>query len=188
MKIFSNFDTKFLDVVLANKMKSFKQEEVFIIKRSKYYFFFKVLVHFIWYISVFVALICFLAYLGAPPLAFCILAVMWCVVAWFRVIHKLLKYLYDFTIVTPKGITTFKQKGILHSMIKEIPAKRVKAIEIRRTTLLWNIFHYGNVDIIADLSDRSQMWADNEDSWVMGLTYVDAPYEIKERISKTCFH
>jgi len=169
-------------------MKSFKQEEVFVIKRSKYYFFFKVLLHFIGYTSVLIALLCFLVYLSSPPWLFCVLLIAWMIVAWFRVIHKLLKYLYDFTIVTPKGITTFKQKGVLYSTIKEIPAKRVKAIEIRRTTLLGNIFHYGNVDIIADLSDTSQRWSDNEDSWVIGLTYVDTPYSIKERISKTCFH
>jgi uncharacterized membrane protein YdbT with pleckstrin-like domain len=117
-----------------------------------------------------------------------ILFVAWTIVAWFRVVHKLLKYLYDFTIVTPKGITTFKQKGILHSITKEIPAKRIKAIEISRTTLLGNIFRYGNVDIVADLSDVSQRDSDSEDSWVIGLTYVDYPYEVKERISKTCFH
>lgn len=188
MKIFSNFDTKFLDIVLTNKLKSFKKDEIFVIKRSRYYFVFKVLLHFIWYVSALGMLVWFFIYVQCPPIGFVILFVAWTIVAWFRVVHKLLKYLYDFTIVTPKGITTFKQKWILHSITKEIPAKRIKAIEISRTTLLGNIFRYGNVDIVADLSDVSQRDSDSEDSWVIGLTYVDYPYEVKERISKTCFH
>lgn len=188
MKIFSNFDTKFLHVVLENKMKSFPREKVFVIKRSKYYLVFKVLFHFFGYLGILIALYSGLFYAHAIPSIFIALTFVWLIVVWFRIFHKLLKYLYDFTIVTPNGVTTYKQRGILHSTVKEIPAQRVKAIEISRTTLLGNIFGYGNVDIVADLVEKSHMWADNEDSWVIGLTYVDKPYKVKERISKTCFH
>ena len=98
-----------------------------------------------------------LFYAHAIPSIFVALTLVWLIVVWFRIFHKLLKYLYDFTIVTPNGVTTYKQRGILHSTVKEIPAQRVKAIEISRTTLLGNIFGYGNVDIVADLVEKSHM-------------------------------
>lgn len=187
MKIFSNFDTKFLDVVLENKTKSFPKEDIFVIRRSWYYLIFRVVFHFLGYLFILFSWLWFLSYVQAMTSIFVALVAVWGIVVWFRVFHKLLKYLYDFTIVTPHGISTYKQKGILQSSIKEIPTRRIKAIEISRTTLGGNIFRYGNVDIIADLAEKSHLGADNEDSWVIGLTYVDQPYKVKERISATCF-
>ncbi len=188
MKIFSNFDTKFRDVVHNNKKQSFQEEDIFTITRSKYYFIFKVIFHFIGYVLVLAFIIAALKYMNAYKTIYGVLIFVWFLVFWFRVFHKFLKYMYDFTIVTPKGVTTYKQRGILHSVTKEIPTSRIKAIEISRTSLLGNIFWYGNVDIVADLAEKSKLWRDNEESWIIGLTYVDKPYKIKERISKTCFH
>jgi hypothetical protein len=82
---------------------------------------------------------------------------------------------------------TFKQKWILHSVAKEIPSRRIISIEVCRTTFLWNIFWYGNVDIISDMSERAHLWQDDEASWVIWMTYVDNPYEIKEKITDLCF-
>lgn len=188
MKIFSNFDTDFKEKVLSNKKQSFAEKDIFVITRSKYYLIFKVLFHFFWYLAILGWGIALLSYIQAIPSIYMIVIFVWFLVVWFRVFHKILKYYYDFTIVTPKGVTTYKQIGILHSRIKELPSQRIKAIEISRTSLLGNIFWYGNVDIIADLSENAHLGRDDEASWVVGLTYVDSPYDIKDRVSKTCFH
>lgn len=71
--------------------------------------------------------------------------------------------------------------------MKEIPSKRIKAIQISRTGLLWNIFGFGEIDIIADMTDTAHMWEDEDAPWVMAMTYVDFPFEIKNKISKLCF-
>jgi hypothetical protein len=93
----------------------------------------------------------------------------------------------DFTIVTPWGITTYKQKWILHSVLKEIPAKRIKSVEIFRPALLWNIFGYGTVDIISDMNETQNLDVDNEGPGIVGLTYVDSPHIVKSKISEICF-
>lgn len=82
---------------------------------------------------------------------------------------------------------TYKQKWILNSVSKEIPAKRIISIEVCRTNFLWNMFGYGHVDIVSDLSEHTHLWQDNEISSVIGMTYVDDAYEIKEKISDLCF-
>jgi hypothetical protein len=82
---------------------------------------------------------------------------------------------------------TYKQKGILHSVVKEIPSRRIISIEVCRTTFFWNIFGYGHVDITSESPDQPHLWEDNEVSSVIWMTYVDTPYEIKEKITDLCF-
>ena len=108
-------------------------------------------------------------------------------VVWFRVVHKFLKYKYDFTIIDPLGITTYKQKGILHSSLKQIPAKRIRSIQVCRNNILENIFGYGSLDILSDFMDNMYLGEDNEAASVIGLTYVNDPYEIKNKITDLCF-
>ena len=160
---------------------------MFVIHRARYYLYFKVIVHFVWYLAILVAMILFLNYVQAFSSIYLALIFVWFLIVWFRVVHKLLKYLYDFTLVTSKGIITYKQKGILHNQIKEIPAARIKAIQVSRKWILWNIFGYGFIDIIADLSNEAHLWQDNEAPWVLWLTYVDHPFEMKTKISHCCF-
>lgn len=187
MKIFTNFDTKFSQRIIQEKQKQYPKKDILLLYRSKYYLFFRVLCHLAWYIVILLLLLLFIWSLQWYWFLMLPLIIVWTIVVWFRVVHKFLKYKYDFTIVTPQGITTYKQKGVLHSVIKEIPSRRIKAIEVCRTDILWNIFWYGHVDIIADLTENSRIWTNNEAPWVIWLTYVDKAYEVKEHISWICF-
>ena len=160
---------------------------MFVIHRARYYLYFRVIGHFLWYFTILIAMIFFLNYVQAFTSIYIALIFVWFLIIWFRIVHKLLKYLYDFTLVSSKGIITYKQKGILHNQIKEIPVGRIKAIQVSRKGILSNIFGYGVIDIIADLSNDANLWEDNEAPWVLGLTYVDTPFEIKTKISHCCF-
>ena len=112
---------------------------------------------------------------------------VWLIVIWFRVIHKLFKHLYDFTIVDPTGVTTYKQKWILHSNLKQIPANRIRSIEIERTNILENVFSYGKVNILTDFMENMHIGEEGESPSVIGMTYVDDPYKVKVQITDTCF-
>jgi hypothetical protein len=143
----------------------------------------------LWYIAILMLAFLLFSHFSLHFMSYICLFVVWLLIFWFRVFHKFLKYICDFTVVTPWGVTTYKQKWILHCTLKEIPAKRIKAIEVSRTSLLWNVFWYGYVDVIADLNEFSKRKEDYTDEapWVVGLTYVDNPHKIKARISKICF-
>lgn len=101
--------------------------------------------------------------------------------------HKLLKFLYDFTAVDPQGITTYKQKGILHSVLKQIPANRIRSIQFERNSILENIFEFGSIEIHTDFTENMHVGEDDESPSVIGLTYVDAPYKVKTQITDICF-
>jgi len=188
MKIFSNFDTKFRDRMLEEKILKYSSDKVFVIHRSHYFLLIRVLFPF--FVLVLLALIgCFfLAQNDWMMFAIYPLAIVWFLIIWFRPFHKLLKYLYDFAIVDPHWITTYKQKWILKSSIKEIPANRIRSIQIERNSILENIFSYGSIDIITDFTENMQIGLEDEESAsVIGLTYVDHPLKIKSRITDICF-
>lgn len=158
MKIFSNFDTGFREKAYNQRVQDFDTDQVFLIMRSRYYLMFRVIIPFIFYIIVLVALFsAAVYYANIDERLMALLTFVWVLVVWFRVFHKFLKYKYDFTIVTPRGIFTYKQKGILNSQIKELPTRRIKAIQVCRASLLQNIFGYGSIDIMSDISDNAHM-------------------------------
>lgn len=98
-----------------------------------------------------------------------------------------MKYLYDFTVVDPQGITTYKQRGILRSSLKQIPANRIRTIQFEREGILENIFEYGSIEIHTDFTDNSHIGEEDESPSVIGMTYVDAPFKIKNLITDICF-
>ncbi len=188
MKIFSNFDTKFRDRLFQEKSLKYSPENVFIIRRSHYYLLIRVLIPF--FLLVLLALVgCFfLAQNDWMMIAIYPLAIVWFLIIWFRPFHKLLKYLYDFTMVDSHGITTYKQKWILKSSIKEIPANRIRSIQIERNSILENVFWYGSIEIITDFTENMQIGSeDGESPSVICLTYVDHPLKIKTHITNVAF-
>ncbi len=187
MKIFSNFDTQFKDKVISKRKTKFQDDEIMVVVRSKYYLLFRVILPMILYLIVWLVVLVFLGWYMGSNLVYVPLFLVWLLVVWFRVVRKLLKYLYDFTIIDPLGITTYKQKGILHSFLKQIPANRIRSIEIERSNLLENIFSYWKVNILTDFMENMHIWEDWESPSVIGMTHVDDPYKIKTRITDICF-
>lgn len=82
---------------------------------------------------------------------------------------------------------TYKQRWILHSVLKEVPASRIRTIQFERNTLFGNIFEYWNIEIHTDFIENSHLGEDDESASVVGLTYVDSPYKIKGMITDLCF-
>lgn len=162
MRIFSNFDTKFLEKILQSKISHYSEKNVLVVRRSKYYFIFRVFIPIIilmfggYVVYMYLGQESWLKYIRVP------LFIVWFLVLWFRPIHKLLKYLYDFTIIDPTWVTTYKQKGILKSYLKEIPANRIRSIEIERTNILENVFGYGKVNILTDFIENMHIGEDRE--------------------------
>lgn len=190
MRIFSNFDTRFRQKVLARQRERFSDDDILILTRSKYHLYFRILAHLPLYIIIYISLFLWVFYIFDNNEFWILLfiSVIFFFIFWLRIGHRLLKYLYDFTIVTPSSIFTYKQKGILYSNMKEIPADRIRSIQVSRNTLAQNMFAYGSINIHADYAEDPHLEEDNESAFVIGLTYVDDPLKAKNKISDICFH
>lgn len=188
MRIFSNFDTQFRKKVYNKRREKYGEEQVLVIRRSKYHLIFRVIIPIIILLVLAVVGYIFLGKNAWMHLAVYPLGFVWFLVLWFRPIHKLLKYLYDFTIIDPSGVTTYKQKWIFKSYLKQIPGNRIRSIEIERNSLLENVFWYGCVNILTDFMENMHLWEDEESPSVIGMTYVDQPYKVKNQITDICFY
>ncbi len=188
MKIFSNFDTKFKERILQEKLARYTQESLFIIHRSRYYFILRVIIPLFILFWIALAAYIFLWQHDWMKYARYPLAIVWILIVWFRPVHKLLKYFYDFTIVDPHGITTYKQKGILKNSLKQIPANRIRSIWMERNSFLENIFWYGSIVILTDFTENMKIGSEDDESpSAICLTYVDNPYATKSKITDICF-
>lgn len=187
MKIFSNFDTKFQERIYQKKLTKFSKEDIVLIKRSIFYLIFRVLIPFCILIGLIVFLFALIYQYSWMMYAAIPLLLTAYFIFWTQIFRKLLKYLYDFTLVDPQGITTFKQKGILQSILKEIPGNRIRSIQVERKSLLENIFGFGSIEIHTDFSENMHVGEDDESPSVIGLSYVDKPISIKNTISDICF-
>ncbi len=172
---------------MSKKEEAFKQDEIIIITRSRFYFLFRVLFPLFVLFSLGGITFFFLKKYDISWYVVIPLILVWLLVVWFRVVHKFLKYRYDFTIVDPLGVTTYKQKWILHSFLKQIPANRIRSIQIQRNTILENVFWYGSIDILTDFAENMHIGEEKEAPSVIGLTYVSEPYKIKNKITDLCF-
>jgi hypothetical protein len=99
MKIFSNFDTKFKERLLEEKYLKYSPDNVFVIHRSHYYLLIRVLLPFFFLVVLALMGSFFLSQNDWMMIAIYPLTLVWLLIIWFRPFHKLLKYLYDFTIV-----------------------------------------------------------------------------------------
>ena len=187
MKIFSNFSTSYGWEILEENHKIYNKDDVVFLRRSKFYFLFHIIPYFIAYVLVLIIIFSIFFNFSLHPVSYMVFFIVWLLIFWFQIVYKFFKFICDFTVITPWGITTYKQKWILHSVLKEIPANKIKAVEVFRPALLWNIFGYGSVDIIADMNDSNYRDVDNEAPWIVWLSYVDAPHIVKSQISKVCF-
>lgn len=190
MRIFSNFDTQYVHKVLAEKQERYAKDGIFLVRRSKYFFLLYVFPHFLGYIALLVIAITIFMYYQLPWYFFWVLFCIWWAVIWFRIVWKFLHYICDFTIITPGWITTYKQKWLMNCVLKEISSRRIKSIEVRRTTIFSNVFWFWTLDIITDAQEFSSNIDDdsNDYSWSITLSYVDSPQDVKACISKICFH
>lgn len=173
--------------MLQKKQKKFPWEKVLVITRSKYHLIFRVIFPWIMLGILYIALYWLVwktewtQYLRYP------LIIMGSVFFWFQIMHKLFKYLYDFTIIDPLGVTTHKQKGIMRSYLKQIPANRVRSIQVTQNRFLENICWYGDIDIHTDFPQNPHFGEDTESPSLIGLTYVDHPHKVKTKLTAICF-
>lgn len=185
MKIFNNFDTKLKKREYEEAMKLYWKNKVILVQRHKSFWIIKGLIPlsiiiianilifiFIWKIEIeLLKIVVFLVLIGD-------------IIYLYNLFNLFLDYKFDYTLITPDRIITYKQKWILNSKLKDLPASQIKSTQSYRSGILWNIFSFGNIEILTDWA----VWADNFDgssqAWKTKLTYVHHPTAVKKEIMK----
>lgn len=180
VKIFSSFDTKLDDKLLAKAQKEYWKDHVCFIRRDPIYLIIKVITPLVWWL-IFIGLWVILAY-GIDlwdGLQEILQRMIWImiVISGLRLSSyatiKIIDYYMDFTIITPKNISTFDQTWIFDRATRTLDISKIKSISVDKKGISRSLFNYGSIIFFAEW-DAS--FGD------IRLNYINNPASLEKRI------
>lgn len=190
MKIFNNFDTNTKKREIDAAIKRFWKENIYPLERNVFYFLINWLIPFTLF-SIFAFAVYLLAFsLQESTYLFWVIFIWISVISivlFYKVFNIFIDYKYDFSIITPRWIFTYKQKWLFNSDFKDLPAEKIRSIIATRNWILGNIFWYWTVEIYTDLSlwsEKREAW--RSQAWKTKISYVYKPAEVRQRILNIC--
>lgn len=190
MKIFNDFDTSLKTNEYSDAIKKHWKENVLLIQRYTAFWIIRWLIPLFLVLAAEFALFFFAFKLKLElPIVYWVMVWFW-IIMWIIFLYYLLNvyldYKFDFSLVTPEWILTYKQLWILDSKFKDLPAGKIRSILARRDWLLWNIFWFGSIEILTDW----WMWGPNLEWWSQAgrtkFTYARRPNELRKKINAIC--
>lgn len=181
VKIFSNFDTKFDDKALAKAQEEFGAEHVCFVRRDMIYVIFKILLPtLLWAISAGLLLLFvygteFGQLLGSFFEWFIrvLIGISWLMLG-IMMSNKFIDYYMDFTIITPKQITTYDQTWIFTRLQRSLDIAKIKSIRVDKKWFLHSVFNYGS---IVFFSEGDQKF------WDIRLNYITDPASLSAKLA-----
>jgi uncharacterized membrane protein YdbT with pleckstrin-like domain len=181
MRIFSNFDTNHKRTVVASHIEEYGSNNVLVINRSKLFAWIYVYIP----STIYTLIACLIAYaivlwIGIELvrwLSLLILLVVW-FMAMMPVVKKYIDFKLDFGIITPKGVFSYNQSGILNRNTTSLNIQNIRSIVVNRSWLLYSIFNNGEIIVLSEWSDNSKGEA--------SFNYVHNP-EVKRQKIKQIF-
>lgn len=180
VQIFSNFDTRFDDVAFEKAKREFGKWKVCFVRRDKIYVVFKIL------IPIFLRLIWSMLFLALGYWTD-LIELLW---AWFWVFiwlciwlsgavlswimtNKFIDYYMDFTIITPKRITSYDQTWIFTRAERVLDISKIKSVRVLKTWVFHSIFNYWSIVFFSEWDDKN---------WDITLNYITDPNKLSARV------
>ncbi len=193
VRIFNNFDTKFKKNKYDSLVQKHGKNNVVLIERWKFYWIFKGILPLIFFLllSFIVMSSSFNYFYDNYEVIFYMISFVFLAASLYMIyylIHTLISYKMDFTIVTSYGVMTHSQNWILSHSAKDLPAWKIRSIQSARKWL-WNIFGYWYIEVITDwsVSEENKDWWWHM-AWKTKLTFVDKPNQVKDKIINICLN
>jgi len=182
MKILSNFDTDFDDLCVSEACTEFKKENVSFIRRDKIYVVLNIILPTIARLIISLLLI-ILAYGSGLGVALGYLFQLFIravvCVSWLyllrKVTGKLIDYYMDFTIITPRQITSYDQSGIFSRNMRSLDISKIKSVRVYEQWFMRSLFNYGTIVFFSE-------W--DENSGDITLNYITNPTKVSRRLEE----
>lgn len=163
MKILSNFDTKAPLIAYQHALAEFGADKVLFFRRHRIYLTFFIVLPCIGAgILIIVAFLIWRNLLsGFAPgvfgnIFFTVLFGLITIIVLIRILLNYINYLLDYTIVTPRLITSYNQTGIFQREIRTIDTDKVKTITVNANSFLQSLFNYGSINILSEGDEENQ--------------------------------
>ena len=184
MKIFNNFDTNIIKKEMEEAIKTHGKDNVLLSTRYIAFWIIRWIIPLILVIIINILCIYFIWRVETEALRSIFYWILFIsdIVYLYKLFNLYLDYKFDHTIITPEAITTYKQKWIFMSKLKELSTPQIRSTQAYRSWLLWNIFSYWVIEILTDWA----MWDSQEDGSSQAgktkLSYVYDPIEMRKKI------
>jgi hypothetical protein len=185
MRIFNNFDTELKKNEYEWAVKIYWKDKVFLIQRYVAFWIIRWIIPFILIFIINIGLFMLLFFLESVKPLFDVLfwiLIIIDIIILYKFFNLYLDYKFDYTLVTPYGIVTHKQKGLFYSKVKDLPTSKIRSTQLYRSWILWNIFSYWVIEILTD----GWLWDENDDGSSQAgktkLSYVYNPWQALKTI------
>ncbi len=177
--LLGSFDPEHKSNTVKKYEAKFGKENVLLIQRSGLFLFLKIIIPLIIYIILYGGIITLIGYLvewDTKIIGYSAIIGLLVVMILFLSLNfkRLLDYLMDFLIITPKQIIAYNQRGIRKRSNMTIECEKIKSISTSYRNRLFSLFNNG--DIIF-LSEGDAEWTGEIQAF-----YVARPQKTKEKI------
>lgn len=181
MKILSNFDTKAPLVAYQKALAEYGADRVLFFRRHRIYLTFFVVLPCIG--TGLMILIAFLAWRNFASeffpnvfgnVLFTILFSLIALIVLARITLNYINYLLDYTIVTPRLITSYNQTGFFKREVRTIDTDKIKTITVSGNSFMQSLFNYGSIIFLSE--------GDDDDTGDIRLNYLQRPNELKDDV------
>ncbi len=182
VKILSNFDTSFDDDCVNEAIDEFGKSNICFIRRDRIYVLMKIMIptFFRLFLSLILLAIAYWSWLWRSIWSIFQIFIRWIIcISWGmllrKVTWKLIDYYMDFTIITPKQITSYDQTWVFTRDARALDITKIKSVRIEKKWLLRSIFNFGTIVFFAE-------W--DEDNWDIKLNYISDPNKLSKRLQE----
>ncbi|HPC34923.1 MAG TPA: hypothetical protein PLP73_04585 [Candidatus Absconditabacterales bacterium] len=155
MGILSSLDLRFKKKTVNEFVSQYGQENVIVVKKSKFFLWTKVLIPFTFWTSLFIiSLVLIIKYIFDYSSwlfwsTFVLSIFLWIVLN-ARVIKYYLDYKMDFIVVNPRSFIRFDQDGLFKKVSKTIDLRKVRSISVRKIGFWNSLFNNGTLVIVSE--------------------------------------
>lgn len=193
MWVISTFDPKYKWELYRDCVNEFWEENVVLIKKSKLFLWFYVLLPTLWYLVILAALILWTVALSnriisakTASIVLIVWIVIWvitaCVLRCITVLKYYLDYCMDFSIVTPQSFIRYDQTWFFKRTSKVIDLVHIRSVSVQRSGVINSLFNNWNIVVLSEWSDFL-WWKDSkENAWKIYFRYVKDPEYYSKRI------
>ena len=184
VRLLSNFDTKAPTKHYSDAVHEYWFDKVLFLRRHKLYFILYTMIPAGVAIILLIALIYSMAVTTSveewgiwqfvaqrsTQVILRLLGIYLILMAWARYFN----YVLDYTIITPKQISSYNQTGLFSRKIRTIEPEKIKTIDFSSKWLINSIFNFGEVSILLEWDETWQ--------WEIHLDFIANPEDVKQSI------
>lgn len=150
VKILSNFDTKFPQLMYQQYVDIYGSRNVLLVRRSFVYMVYRIIIPLLSMMLLLWGMLSLGIWLSqffgiGIEWIFLVISIIIAAVVFWKVIGASIDFFLDFTIVTPRFVMEYDQLGVFGRTARSLDSKKIKSVRVDKKWFLKSLFNYGDI-------------------------------------------